>query len=119
MSKSKADLHIDQLAATFIALGGDAKTIKKLAAHTQKPKFTKGKNGRRKMPKTDSNINKNFKIKRLDYSVIATINNGTDDHLYRATITSVSEGVSPFEIGETFPISKRELELTGMPTSSK
>ena len=112
--QSKADLKITHLANTFLALGGDPKMIKKLVEHTQ-PKL---KSGRRKMSKVDPNLNKNFKIKRINYSVIATINPGIDG-LYSAKITSLDIGESPFEIGESFLISKRELELTGVPTSSK
>jgi hypothetical protein len=114
MSQKKVDITIAELAATFVAIGGDAKTISKLVKHTQ-PKL---KTGRRKMVKVDPNLNRNFKIKRINYSIIATIGTGSDD-LYNATITSVFEGNSPYGIGESFPISKRELELTGVPTSSK
>ena len=114
MSNKSVDTTIAELAATFVMIGGDAKAISKLVKHTQ-PKL---KSGRRKMSKVDPNLNKNFKIKRINYSIIATINTGSDD-LYNAKITSIFEGDSPFEIGESFPISKRELELTGVPTSSK
>ncbi len=114
MANKKADTSIAELAATFKAIGGDPKMIKKLIAHTQ-PKL---KSGRRRMPKTDPNLNKTFKIKRINYSVIATINPGTAD-LYKAIITSIDNGESPFEIGEDFLISKRELELTGIITGSK
>ena len=114
MANKKVDTTISELAATFIAIGGDKETIAKLVKHTQ-PKL---KSGRRKMSKVDPNLNKNFKIKRINYSVIATINPGIDG-LYTAKITSLGVGDSPFEIGESFLISKRELELTGIPTSSK
>lgn len=114
MANKHADTSIAELAATFIMIGGDPKMIKKLVAHTQ----PKPKSRRHKMPKTDPNLNKTFKIKRINYSVFATIKPGTDD-LYKATITSINEGKSPFEIGEDFLISKRELELTGIATGSK
>ncbi len=114
MADKKADTTISELAAAFVIIGGDPAMIKKLVDHTQ----PKPKSRRRKMPKTDPNINKTFKIKRINYSVFATINPGTDN-LYKAIITSIDKGVSPFEIGENFLISKRELELTGIATGSK
>ena len=114
MSDKHISTTIDKLSAIFVAMGGDTKTIRNLAEHNQ-PKL---KSGRRKMPKTDPNLNKTFKIKRINYSVFATINPGTDD-LYKAIVTSIDKGKSPFEIGEDFLISKRELELTGIATGSK
>ena len=64
------------------------------------------------MPKVDPNINNKFKIKRIGYNVIAEITADTND-FYKATIISVTDGVSPFDVGESIPISKRELELSG------
>lgn len=112
MTDKKADTSISNLAKAFVKIGGDPKVIEKLLNTPNiKPR-------RRKMPKTDPNLNKTFKIKRINYSVFATINPGTED-LYKATVTSINEGKSPFEIGEDFLISKRELELTGIATGSK
>lgn len=114
MSDKHIVTTISELSAIFVAMGGDTKTIRNLAEHNQ-PKL---KSGRRKMSKIDPNLNKTFKIQRINYSVIATISLGRDD-LYEATITSFDKGDSPHDIGASFPISKGELKLTGVVTSSK
>jgi hypothetical protein len=73
---------------------------------------TKPAKGRKRMSKVDPNINNKFRIKRIGYDVIAEISADKDD-FYRATIISIADGVSPFAVGESIPISKRELELSG------
>ena len=65
----------------------------------------------------DTNLNKTFRIKRINYSVIATITSSSDN-IYTAKILSV-DGKSFNKVGDELSISKRELELTAQPTSSK
>lgn len=107
MPDKKADTSISNLAKAFVKIGGDPKVIKKLLdAPDIKPR-------RGKMPKTDPNLNKTFKLKRLDYSITAEITEERVDNLYSATIIEIVEGQTLYNVGDTLPISKRELELTG------
>lgn len=72
---------------------------------------------KRRIPMSDTNINKIFRIRRINYSVIAKITDA-NDNLYTAEILSV-DGESFNKVGDKLAISKRELQLTGRPTSSK
>lgn len=114
MKDKKADTSIENLthiikSSVKAVESGDRAPFDKLIKSIKKTIPVKGK---KRMPKVDPNINKKFKLKRINYSVIAMISsNGSD--FYEATITELADGESPFEIGESFPISKRELELTG------
>ena len=74
------------------------------------------KSRRTKMPKVDTNLNKTFRIKRINYVVLADIHNG-DEFTYDAQIVKILDGEPHLQIGDTFPISKRELELTGRPAT--
>jgi hypothetical protein len=74
---------------------------------------------KRRIPMADANINKTFTIKRINHSLLAKIVSRDSDNMYNAKIISVVEGTTFNKAGDEFPISKRELELTGRPTSSK
>jgi hypothetical protein len=107
MTDKKADTSISNLAKAFVKIGGDPKVIEKLLnAPDIKPR-------RRKMPKTDPNLNKTFKLKRLDFSVNAKITKNKMDSFYSAEIIEIVEGETLFNIGDSLLITKRELELTG------
>ena len=74
-----------------------------------------------KQTKEDINLNKIFKIKRVNYSIIAKLSDPTGPKgqvVYIATILGYAEGNCPFPIGETFPISEGTLKLTGRVSSS-
>lgn len=66
---------------------------------------------------SDSNLNRTFKIKRINYKVLATITS-VNNEMYTAKILSV-EGESLNKVGDELLISKRELQLTGKSTYSK
>jgi hypothetical protein len=109
MADKKVDISINDLLK---------KSIDAIAKSDSAPIiFTPDKNipvrkGKKRMPKVDPNINNKFRIKRIGYDVIAKITTDRDD-LYRATVVSIADGISPFAVDESFPISKRELELCG------
>lgn len=65
----------------------------------------------------DSNLNRTFKIKRINHSVIATITS-LSDNIYTAKILSV-DGNSFNRVGDKLSISRRELEITGRPMTLK
>jgi len=107
MPDKKADTSISNLAKAFVKIGGDPNVIKKLLdAPDIKPR-------RGKMTKIDPNLNQTFKLKRLDFSIIAEITEKRVDELYSAKIISIVEGETLYNVGDALPISKRELELTG------
>jgi hypothetical protein len=111
MADKKIDTSIIDLIKTSVKSveSGDRAPFDKLIKSIEKTIPVKGK---KRMPKVDPNINNKFRIKRIGYDVIAKITTDRDD-LYKATVVSIADGISPFAIDESFPISKRELELCG------
>ena len=77
-------------------------------------KITKpSKTGRNNMPKIDPILNKQFRIKRIGYEIIAHIESKDDKtSLYNARIKSITSGSSQYlKEGDILYISKRELEM--------
>lgn len=72
----------------------------------------------RKIPMTDTNLNKMFTIKRINYSVLGKVES-RDDNMYNVRIISIVDGTTNVKNGDLLSISKRELEITGRHTSSK
>ncbi len=66
----------------------------------------------------DANLNKTFIIKRINYSVLGKVESN-DNNMYNVLIISVMNGKTNFKSGDSLLISKRELEITGRPISSK
>ena len=114
MANQKADTSIDDL-LKIIAQSGNKEHFEKLYKALIKtiPVHTA-----RRTTMSDTNLEKTFRIKRINYSVIATITSSDGNNLYTAKVLSV-DGESHVREGDNLTISKRELELTGRPTSSK
>lgn len=72
----------------------------------------------RRIPMADTNLNKTFTIKRINYSILGKVES-RDDNMYNVRIISIVDGQTNFKSGDSLLISKRELEITGRPTSSK
>lgn len=66
----------------------------------------------------DVNLNKIFTIKRINYSVLGKVESREND-MYNVRIISIIKGETNYKNGDTLLMSKRELEITGRPTSSK
>jgi len=113
---NKSDTSIDQLINIVTKAGGNNQILNNLikTLHKTIPVVPK----KRRTPMIDSNLNKTFRLKRINHSVIATITESDSENMYTAKILSI-EGKTLFNVGDNFPISKHELKLTGQPTSSK
>lgn len=111
MRNKKADTTIDQFINILKETESDPqKVINLIKAIEGIIPVKKG----RKMPKIDENLNKNFRIKRIGYSVVAKIKRfDNNTNLYDAEILAIDSGESHFVKGDRLVISKRELELTG------
>ncbi len=109
MSNQKADTSLDQLINIVQQISGN-----QITNNLHKTIQTISKK-RKIYLSPDSNLNKTFFIKRINYTVIATIISANDT-LYTAKILSV-EGKSFNKVGDELTISKRELQLTAHPTS--
>ncbi|MFA6569969.1 MAG: hypothetical protein WCT77_01895 [Bacteroidota bacterium] len=109
---NKADTSINDLINLVKTSCQDPKSFNKLAnALTQLIPIQSKR--RIKMP--DKNLNKVFRIKRINHTIIAKVIS-LDDNMYEVQV--ISSDNNQHVIGDTLPISKRELELTGKPTSS-
>jgi len=64
----------------------------------------------------DKYANRIYKIERLNYNVIAKVI-PEKDNMYIAEVLKI-EGETLIKVGDTLPISKRELELRAVPSSS-
>jgi hypothetical protein len=75
-----------------------------------------------KKSKVDENLNKTFEIKRINYKVIAKLSNPVGDKnqkVYTATVLDTLDNNSPFNIGDTFPISINEMKYCCRPINQK
>ena len=113
---NKADTSIDQLINIVTKAGGNNQILNNLikALHKTIPV----QRTKRRIPMADANLNKTFRLQRINHTVIATITASDMENMYTAKILSI-EGKTLFNVGDDFPISKYELKLTGQPTSSK
>ena len=69
----------------------------------------------RKITMADTNLNKTFNIKRINYKILGKVES-VDDNMYNVKILSIVDGQTNFKIGDTLSISKHELEITGRVT---
>lgn len=111
---ANVDTSIDQLLNIVAQSGGNNQILNSLIKTLHKTIPTQ--RTKRRIIMADTNLNKVFRIKRINYSVIAKILT-VSDNLYNAEILSI-DGQSFNKVGDTLTISKRELQLTGHPTSS-
>ncbi len=109
----KSDTSLIQLVDLIGRASANPDSLNKVLAIVSKAIPLKTK---RRVIMPDKNINKIFKIKRINYSVVAKITPDSDN-MYNAEVLAV-EGDSKTKVGDNLTISKRELELTGRPSSS-
>lgn len=105
---NKADTSIDQLINIIQYADGSKQILNNLNDALRKTIPTISK---RKQTMTDTNLNRIFRIKRINYFVVAKIVSSSGN-IYNAEIISV-DGQSFNKVGDTLSISKRELQLTG------
>ena len=107
----KADTTIDQLLTLIDKSTQDPQSFDKLTKTLSSMiPVQKGRNNMSK--KVDDNLNQTFKIKRLNYSILAKVIK-SNEHLYTVEILSIVEGESNFKPGDKLQVSKAELRLTG------
>ena len=115
MPKRKADTTIDQL-INIISDSEDnpLKLEKFIDALLKTIPVRKGKN----MPKVDPYLNKRFKLRRINYTVIGSVES-KQNNLYTVAIKSIEydENIEKkfMKVGDTLTVSKRELEIGGKP----
>lgn len=114
MANQTADTSITKLLTLAIKSGLDPNSFKQLNKALKRliPIVKK-----RRILMPDSNLNKTFRIKRINHIVIVKVLTAFEN-MYTAQIISV-EGQSFNKVGDELSISKRELEITGHITSSK
>ena len=112
MPKTKADTTIDNLIQLVKNSTSSKSEFDKLIKNIEKTIPIKG----RRMPKVDPNLNKQFKIRRINHTIVATIRT-KNENLYRGKIDSVEYDMNVekqfVKAGDSLLISERELEITG------
>jgi len=116
MANRKADTSIDQLLNIIKQADGNNQLLNNLI--TALHKTIPVQRTKRRTIMADTNLNKTFTIKRINYSILGKVES-RDDNMYNVRIISIVDGQSNFKSGDSLLISKRELEITGRPTSSK
>lgn len=114
---NKADTSIDQLINIVQQAGGNNQILNNLIKTLHKT--IPVQRTKRRITMSDTNLNKTFTIKRINYSVLGKVESRDENMLYKVRIISIVDGSTAYKTGDTLLMSKRELELTGRPTSSK
>lgn len=111
MSHKKVDTTTDQFLTILQSSNDDPQKLIKIIKAIEKTIPVKG---RKRMPKLDSNLNKRFCIKRINYEITAKIVEFNKKiNSYCIEVLSVDKGETKVSPGTFLFISKRELELTG------
>ena len=106
---SHANTSIDQLIKLVGKTGSDPKLFDVLTSAILK---TIPVQKRRKKLMVDINLNKVFKIKRINHTILAKVMSRSDN-MYNAKILSIIDGDTKNNVGDTLCISNRELQITG------
>ena len=115
MARRKADTTFDQFLTILQSSNDDPQKLIKIIEAIEKTIPVKG---RKRMPKPDPYLGKKLKVRRINHTVVVSIND-RDDNMYSGKIELVEydENVEKQYVkkGDSLLISKRELELTGKP----
>ena len=114
MSRRKADTTFNQLIKVLKASESEPQMLTNLIKSIEKT--IPIKRGKTNMPNIDPNLNKQFRIKRINYEITAKVESFQNDiNSYCIKVLKINSGETKVGVGSLLFISKRELEITGKP----